>query len=89
MPLCGMFRKLGQSSLDIYVWHYFIVCQIPLRQLGAWFEASGNLFLEFLLLFAMALVVCACCMAVGYVVKNNRFLCAVLYGRWDSRKTDD
>lgn len=73
--------KIGRSSLDIYIYHYFIVNSILLLELGKWLRITRNFFLEGLISLAFSLAIAYLCILIGSIIKEYTLLNKIIYGR--------
>lgn len=71
---------IGRSTLDIYVFHYFVLNVINLRAVSPWLQQSGNYLLELLLLVVIALLVCGVCILIGKVLRQSDIIRMVVFG---------
>ena len=67
------FTKIGRSTLAIYVFHYFLLPNVPLTNyLGE--NLSGNLIIYWMLSILMTIPIVLTCMLLERIIKNNRYL---------------
>ena len=71
----------GRRSLDIYFLHFFFLPD--LHPLGAWFEETGNPFLEFCAAVPLVLALTAVCLLLGSVLRKSDTLARLLFGKED------
>ena len=74
---------IGKGTLDIYIYHYFILQIINIPYLGNWFIETSNYFLEMIVLFVMAVVISWTCIYMGKVVRLSPLLKKFVYGRYN------
>lgn len=76
---------IGRYSLEIYVFHWFLLPQLSrchnffVGQAGETLD-NGNFVIIFFISLAIALGIIAFCIAAGLVVKRSRILRSVLFG---------
>lgn len=71
---------IGRSTLDIYIFHYFVLRIIDLTDVASYLHHSFNYLLELIMLVAMALVVSEICMLVGKVMRQSEIIRRVVLG---------
>lgn len=76
----SQFGILGRHSLDIYIYHYFIIHTIHLSKLGDWFEQTNNAFLEFLLCFSLTILLSYISVFVGKLLRKSSIIVYLVYG---------
>lgn len=68
-----LFTKIGRSTLAIYVFHYFLLPNVPITNyLGE--NLSGNLIIYWMLSILMTIPIVLTCMLLERIIKNNRYL---------------
>ena len=70
---------IGTRTLDIYLLHYFFLPRFLLVY-APHLSAYDNRLLEFIIAFAIALVVVAICLLASYIIRLNSFLGHYLFG---------
>ena len=70
---------IGTRTLDIYLLHYFFLPRFLLAY-APQLSAYDNRLLEFIIAFAIALVVVAICLLASYIIRLNSFLGHYLFG---------
>ena len=70
---------IGTRTLDIYLLHYFFLPRFLLAY-APQLSAYDNRLLEFIIAFAIALVVVAICLLASYIIRLNPFLGNILFG---------
>lgn len=71
---------IGRNSLDVYVFQYFFFLIINLRDIAPWFNKTGNVLFESLLLILVALLVSVLCIFLGKLFKKSLFIMKFVYG---------
>lgn len=79
----NLLEWIGKRTLDIYIYHYFILQIINIPYLGNWFIETSNYFLEMIVLFVMAVVISWTCIYMGKVVRLSPLLKKFVYGRYN------
>lgn len=74
--------KVGNKSLDIYIYHYILISMIHIETLGKWFVSSANPFIELMLVFMLSTIISAISIGIGIVVRKGVLLSNVIYGKW-------
>ena len=74
---------IGKGTLDIYIYHYFILQIINIPYLGNWFIYTSNYFLEVILLCIMAVAISCICIYIGKVIRLSSLLTMFVYGRYN------
>ncbi len=75
----NMLELLGRHSLDIYVYHYFVMTIINLSTLGKWFESSGNLFIETVFGILLSVLIAFVAILIGKLVRLSNLLKRLLF----------
>lgn len=70
----------GKKTLDIYVYHFFILNLTHLDVLGRWFTDTGNYFLEVLLGAIYSVLVSYICIGIGNLVRMSDIFKMIIYG---------
>lgn len=73
--------KLGRRSLDIYVLHYFLLGQLPLKQYSSIVLGNGLLF-ELLISIILALIIAFCSLIMSSMIRTSPFLGCLFLGDW-------
>lgn len=71
---------IGRNSLDVYVFQYFFFLIINLRDIAPWFNKTGNVLFESVLLVFITLTVSTLCIYVGRLLKKSEFIRKFVYG---------
>lgn len=75
-------KKLGRRSLDIYVLHYFVLRQLPLKQYASTILGNGLLF-ELSVSIILSLIIASCCMIISSMIRTSPLLGCILLGDWN------
>lgn len=75
----NVLELLGCHSLDIYVYHYFILTILNLSMLGKWFESSGNLFIETVFGILLSVLIAFVAILIGKLIRLSNLLKRLLF----------
>ena len=81
----SLLAMVGTYSLEIYVFHWFLIPSLPwvapllTKDMGTWLF-NINIIVLFLFTLTIATVIVAACMALAIAVKHSPFLAAVFLG---------
>ena len=75
---------IGRNTLDIYIYHYFLLQMISLPLLGKWISSTGNYFIEGVLLILLSLSIAYASIVIGKTIKKSHWLGKVVYGRFSN-----
>ena len=73
---------LGKHTLDIYIFHYFLLQIIDIAGFGRWVAHSGNYLIELIALISLSIIVSLGCIGIGYVIRISPILSKIIYGRF-------
>uniref|UniRef100_A0AB33JFM0 Acyltransferase n=1 Tax=Prevotella sp. GTC17262 TaxID=3236797 RepID=A0AB33JFM0_9BACT len=73
--------RIGRKSLDIYIYHYFIVDSISLISVGKWIRLTNNIFLEGVIALFFAIPIAYLCIIIAKIIKNFPLLYRIVYGK--------
>lgn len=65
---------VGKRTLDVYVLHYFFICQIHLPDLVDKLETSGNILLTFVLAMFLSIVVTTLSVVGGNILHHGKWI---------------
>ena len=74
--------SLGQRTLDIYIYHGFILCLFNLDFLCKWVNLTSNYIIEFILSVIVAVIVALISILIGRFIKTSTVLSRIVYGRF-------
>ena len=77
--------RLGNNSLEIYIFEYFFLVNINLHYLEVWFIQSHNYFLQLLFVLFMAIAISYSSLFVGKLSHKAGLLDDVIYGKFASK----
>ncbi len=72
--------RLGKKSLDIYVFHFFLLKTLNIKTVCDWFYQSGNILLEFMFLIFFSIIIAYICLCIGKLIRNSRALSFIVFG---------
>ena len=72
---------IGKGTLDIYIFHYFILWIINIPILGDWFIETSNYFLEVIFLYILSIIISCACICIGRTIRLSPLLSKVVYGK--------
>lgn len=72
----------GKNTLDIYIYHYFIIQLTRLNGFGNWLADTGNVFIEVVVTVLYAITVAFVSIYIGKIIRKSSFLRKVIYGEW-------
>lgn len=70
----------GRHSLDIYIFHYFIIQSINLKFIFNWTVSTCNGLLEIFAFFSIAVLVAFICVGIGWCIRQNKFTNSFVFG---------
>ena len=73
---------IGRCTLDIYIYHYFLLRIINLRFIDGWLRQTSNYFFETILFVCIAVMVCVLCMMIGKVLRKSQIVDKIVYGNF-------
>lgn len=76
---------IGQHTLDVYIYHLFILQITSFSSVGNWLESTNNIFPELLLCVAYSVLVAYTTIGMGILVKKSDFLNYIIYGRFSKK----
>jgi putative membrane protein len=72
---------IGKGTLDIYIFHYFILQIINIPILGNWFIETSNYFLEVIFLCILSIIISCACICIGRTIRLSPLLTQIVYGK--------
>lgn len=72
--------NIGRCTLDIYIYHYFVLRLINLRIIDSWLRSTGNYIFEVILLVGLAILTCIICMMIGKILRKSQIVDKFVYG---------
>lgn len=73
---------IGRNTLDIYIYHFFIVVNINLQMVGTWLNTTNNHIIETFFVVLISIIICYISILMGRIIKNSFVLDSVIYGRF-------
>ena len=75
--------RFGRKSMDIYIYHYFLVSlsgTIKLHELGEWFLRTNNWLMELIFLAFLSILISYLSIAIGYIIRCSKMLRLFMFG---------
>ena len=76
---------IGRHSLDIYIYHFFLIRMTHLNSLGGWFSETKNILPELLLCFLFSVAVAYISAGIGMLLRKSVLVNEVIYGGFAKR----
>lgn len=76
---------LGRNTLDIYIYHFFLIELVTLDGLGRWLSESQNLLIEILLSVASSVLIAYLSIGIGKIIRTSDLLNSIVYGTFAKR----
>lgn len=74
--------KIGRHSLDIYIYHFFLVFALRLSGWHEYFIGTDNLLLECVIVAILSVAIAYSCIGIGYLIRQSEFLEKLIYGKY-------
>lgn len=74
--------RLGRNSLNIYIFHYFVISNIHLTNVGEWLMSSKNILILALLNIAMSVIVTYISLGFGHLIQQSKWIKDIIYGNF-------
>lgn len=78
-------QRLGQNSLEIYMFEYFFLANINLHGLENWFIQTHNQFLQIIFTLVMAVAITYSSLLLGKLSHKTGYLDNIIYGKFAQR----
>lgn len=78
----SLLNIIGQSSIDVYLFHFFFLNVINLYMVGDWIDRTNNYLIEFFFVLFIALLLSLLSICLANLIKKSRLLYSVIYGRF-------
>lgn len=72
--------RFGKGSLDIYIFHFFILKSLNIKAIDYWFNQSGNILFELIFLVFLSIIIAYICLNIGKLIRISRPLSFIVYG---------
>lgn len=72
---------IGKNSLDIYIYHFFIIKILFLSEFGTWISKTGNYAIEGFCSLCLSIVIAYLCILIGKTIKKSQILELIVYGK--------
>lgn len=76
----GGLSYFGSQTLDIYLYHGFVLGLFNLQLFSLWVCNSSNLLIEIIVSVIIAIITSVVCISVGKIIKHSTALSWVVYG---------
>lgn len=77
--------RIGRGTLDVYIFHYFVISTVHLGVFGQWLENSENWLLLALVNVSLSVVVAYVSLGFGKLIKLSRLVEDIVYGGFIKR----
>lgn len=77
--------RFGKGSLNIYIFHYFVINYINLSTVGDWLVSSGNLLISALLNISISIIVAYIAYGFGHLIQQSELIKGIVYGNYIKR----
>jgi fucose 4-O-acetylase-like acetyltransferase len=77
---------LGEKTLDIYIYHGFVLSLLNLNFFNVWVIQTSNILIEVIISFIISIVVAITAILIGEIVKTSSFLTAIVYGEFGKNR---
>lgn len=72
--------RIGKSSMDVYLYHFFFLNTINLQIVGTWVNDTHNYFIESIVASSIAILIAILSIFIGNVIKKSNLLRCIIYG---------
>ena len=72
--------RIGRGTLDVYIFHYFVISTVHLGAFGQWLENSGNWLFLGIVNVSVSIVIAYVCVGFGQLIRQSKLIEDVLYG---------
>ena len=76
---------IGKNSLDVYIFHYFILTTINLKVIGVWLHKDDNFFIELFIVTLLAILIAYITILFGKAIKKSCLINDIVYGNFAKR----
>lgn len=73
-------QTIGQHSLDVYIYHYFILRLLCLPAFGLWLCNTHNHLIEIGFCVTVAFIIAYISVFIGYIIRRGDLLSGIIYG---------
>lgn len=74
--------RLGRCSLDIYIYHFFMVKALFLNDFGTWVSGTDNYLLELGIDIVLAIAIGYSCVLISNILHKSNLIENVVYGKF-------
>ncbi len=78
----NLLGHIGKNSLDVYIYHYYILTTINLKDIGVWLHKDGNFFIEVILVTILAIFIAYIAILIGKSIKKSELINDIVYGNF-------
>ena len=75
------FNYFGIKSLDIYLYHGFVLSLFNLEFFNLWVSGTLNIMIEIIVSIIIAVVVAITCILIGNIIKSSPVTYRIIYGK--------
>lgn len=72
----------GKNSLDIYLFHGFVLGLLNLEFFSLWASQTGNILIELVASVLISIIVSLICITIGRTIKQSLLFEKIIYGIW-------
>ncbi len=72
--------RIGRGTLDVYIFHYFVISTVHLGAFGQWLENSGNWLFLGIVNISVSIAIAYVCVGFGQLIRQSKLIEDVLYG---------
>ena len=73
---------IGKNSLDVYIYHFFIIKLLFLSDFGSWVTKTENYFIEAIVSLFLSIIIAYLCILIGLLIKQSHILSQIVYGKF-------
>lgn len=73
---------IGKKSIDVYIFHYFIVVNLNLKLIGDIFAQNRNFFIEGILVFILTLIIAYISILIGTILRKSEWINNIVFGNF-------
>lgn len=75
-----LLSSIGRHSLDVYIFHFFLLNLVSLPFWGQWFLQTKNFLLEMLVILPLAIIISIFCIIIGKILRQSSLIRKIFYG---------
>lgn len=77
--------RIGRGTLDVYIFHYFVISTVHLGAFGQWLENSENWLLLGIVNVSVSIIIAYICLGFGKLIRLSNLMDDVVYGGFIKR----